>query len=355
MLVRDILSQIVRKNHITQQQSQSMIEEVMSGEVSPVFVAALLSALHTKGETPEEIAGAVQGMRAYMQRIQAPDTAVDTCGTGGDGLQTFNISTTVAFVVAVCGVPVAKHGNKAASSTCGSADVLQELGVNIMLQPHQAEDVLTKAGIVFLFAPVYHPSMKHVGPVRKELGIRTIFNFLGPFSNPAGTKRQIVGVPSKEIADTLAQVVQLLEYDHVMIISNGDGMDEIGLSSATHVYEIKSQNSCLVGRQAKSEAQKETIVNEYIINPQKLGFERVPLDRLKGGTAQENAKITRDILDGKKGAKRDIVILNAAYALIAAGKVTKPDDGIKLAEEAIDSGKAKEKLAELIKLSQKHA
>jgi anthranilate phosphoribosyltransferase len=217
-----------------------------------------------------------------------------------------------------------------------------------MLQPHQAEDVLTKAGIVFLFAPVYHPSMKHVGPVRKELGIRTIFNFLGPFSNPAGTKRQIVGVPSKEIADTLAQVVQLLEYEHVMIISNGDGMDEIGLSSATHVYEIKSQKS-------KVEGQKDTTMNEFIINPQKLGFERVPLDRLKGGTAQENAKITRDILDGKKGAKRDIVILNAAYALIAAGKVMKPDDGIKLAEESIDSGKAKEKLAELIKLSQKHA
>jgi anthranilate phosphoribosyltransferase len=325
-----------------------MIEEMMSGEVSPVFIAALLSALHTKGETPEEIAGAVQGMRAYMQRIHAPDTAVDTCGTGGDGLQTFNISTTGAFVVAGCGVPVAKHGNKAASSKCGSADVLQELGVNIMLQPHQAEDVLTKAGIVFLFAPVYHPSMKYVGPVRKELGIRTIFNFLGPFSNPAGTKRQIVGVPSKEIADTLAQVVQLLEYDHVMIISNGDGMDEIGLSSATHVYEIKSQKS-------KVEGQKDTTMNEFIINPQKLGFERVPLDRLKGGTAQENAKITRDILDGKKGAKRDIVILNAAYALIDAGKVKKPEDGIKLAEEAIDSGKAKEKLTELIKLSQKHA
>lgn len=348
MSIHDILSFIIEKGNISSQQSQTMIEEIMSGAVSPVLISALLTSLHTKGETADEIAGAITGMRAYMQRIHAPPNALDTCGTGGDGLHTFNISTTVACVVAGCGIPVAKHGNKAASSKCGSADVLEQLGIHISLSPQAAENILQKCGLVFLFAPLYHPSMKHVAPVRKELGIKTIFNYLGPFCNPAGTKRQIVGVPSKNIADTLAQVVSLLDYDHVMIISNADGMDEIGLSSPTHVYSIEARNS-------KSETRKKTRINEFIINPQKLGFENVPLDRLKGGAAQENAKIIRDILDGKKGPKRDIVILNAAYALIVSGRAETAEQGMKMAEESIDAGKAKETLHQLITLSNHYA
>jgi anthranilate phosphoribosyltransferase len=340
MKIRKILNNLLEAQNLTSEQAFFMIEQIMNGELSNVLNAALLTALRTKGESVEEIYGAIQAMRSNMNKIEIEqvDQAVDTCGTGGDDMGTFNISTAVALVLAGAGVTVVKHGNKAASSKCGSADVLEKLGVNLHLSFDVAVNIVNKIGIVFLFAPIYHPSMKNVVSVRKELGVRTIFNFLGPFCNPASVKRQIIGVPSKEIAEKLAQVALLLKYKHIMIVTNADGMDEIGLSSETHVYEIVS------GR-----------ISEFIINPQKLGFTKYPLDRITGGQIQDNAKILKNLLSGEGGAKRDIVVLNAAYALIVTGKVKTPEDGMKMAIESIDSGKALEKLSLLIEFSNKYA
>lgn len=329
-----LLCQLVENQDILSSEAKQMVENMMSGTYSPAETSALLTALRMKGETPDEIYGCVQAMRSHMKTIKETPNAVDTCGTGGDGIGTFNISTAVAFVVAGCGVPVIKHGNKAASSKCGSADVLQELGTNIMLEQKKAEEVLKKTGMVFLFAPLYHESMKNVAMVRKDIGIRTVFNFLGPFSNPASVKRQLVGVPDKSIADKLAHVAKQLGYEHLMIVSNGEGLDEIGLSSPTHVYEVKGDD-----------------VNEFIINPQKLGFSSVPLERIKGGTAQENAAAIKNILKGKKGPKRDIVVLNAAYVLFVSGTVDDVQEGIKRAEKSLDEGTAWRVLDNLIKES----
>lgn len=288
-------------------------------------------------ETVDEIVGFIKTMRKHMVKIKA-HKAIDIVGTGGDGIGTFNISTASSFVVAGCGVPVAKHGNRAASSKCGSADVLDNLGVNLNLTPIQLEEVFKKTGIVFLFAPTFHPAMKIIGPVRKELGFRTIFNFLGPFLNPAGTKRQILGVPNMKIAQKLSKVAAKLNFIHLLLVTSEDGMDEITTTAKTKIFEIKSSQ-----------------INSYSISPEKYKFKIARKSDLLGQDASANAAILLSILKGEKGPRRDIVLLNSAAALFVSGKVKNIANGVTLAEKSIDSGSALQTLQKLITESNKYA
>ena len=332
-----ILNKLLDKKDLTQKESENLAKTILRGKVSQIQIGAILTALCSKGESVDELTGFIYGIKTHMAYVNGPD-AIDVCGTGGDGKSTFNISTVVAFVVSGAGVRVAKHGNRAVSSTSGSADVLEALGVHIILTPIQVEEVLRKVGLVFLFAPLFHPTFKHVMPVRKELGVKTIFNYLGPFINPAKVKRQIIGVPSLNVAKKLAHVATNLRYDHLLIVTSKDGMDEISVASKTHAFEVKGKS-----------------ITQKIIDPQEYGFKKVPFKEFLGGTATYNAKITLDILNNKKGPKRDIVILNSAFALFVAGKVNDVPQGIELAEKVIASGKAKDMLENLVKETQKYA
>lgn len=323
MDIKKIISKLIEKKNLTISEAEALMEEMVNAEVSHPQIASVLTSLRKKGESVKEILGFINVMRRYMIKVNVPRGVIDTCGTGGDGKNTFNISTAVAFVVAGCGVAVAKHGNRSASSQCGSADVLEELGININLSPGQAEKRLEETNFVFLFAPLYHPAMKHVGPVRKELGIRTIFNFLGPFLNPASVKKQIIGVPNKNIAKKLARVATCLGYEHLLIVTSEDGLDEISTIGKTFGYQIK-------GKQ----------IQEILINPQDFGIVHAEKHKLAGGTVSENKKIILDILRGKKDAKRDIVVLNSAFALHISGKAKTVGEGIKMAQISIDGGKA---------------
>jgi anthranilate phosphoribosyltransferase len=290
-----------------------------------------------KGETPEEIVGFIRAMRKNMIPVALPG-AIDICGTGGDGKSTFNISTAVAFVLAGAGVKIAKHGNRSASSRCGSADVLEALGVTIALNPKQAEAVFAKTGLVFLFAPLYHPALKQVMGVRKELAIRTIFNFLGPFANPASVEKQMIGVPNREIAAKLAEAAKMLGYKHLLIVTGTEGLDEISTSSTSHLFEVKQR-----------------WVKQTLIDPTTLGFKKVSHRQIAGGDKAYNAVCIRDILQGKKGPKRDIVVLNSAFALTVAGRAKTIHEGISIAENSIDRGKAKEALESLVKETRRYA
>ena len=312
------------------------MEKIISGELNPFQSAAVLVGLRTKGETVEEILGFIQTMRKHMVKIKAIN-AIDIVGTGGDGSGTFNISTAASFVAAGAGIPVAKHGNRAASSKCGSADCLEALGVNINLTPEQAEKVFKKVGLVFLFAPNFHPAMKSVGLIRKELGLRTIFNFLGPFLNPAGTKRQLLGVPNIKIAAKLAKVAVKLKFEHLLLVSSEDGMDEITTTAKTKIFEIKGNK-----------------IKYFTISPKLFGIKMVDKKDLMGADVMVNAEIIKSILKGEKGPKRDIVVLNTAAALYLAGKAKNIFDGISLAEQSIDSGSAMAVLENLIKETQKY-
>ena len=332
------LEQLFSGIDLTSKGISFLLNEFISGELNDSQMSAFLIALRMKGETMDEIGGLIQEMRKHMIPFPTADGAIDTCGTGGDGKGTFNISTTVAFVVAGAGVPVAKHGNKAASSLCGSADVLSELGVNINLTPEQAKKVFEKTGMIFLFAPLYHLAMKRIAPIRKELNTRPVFNFLGPFLNPAKVKRQIIGVPSLSIAEKLAQVASLMDYKHVLIVSSDNGLDEISTTGLTTIFEVKGKD-----------------MTKELVDPQSLGFKRSSLEEIQGGNIQENAQIIKDILEGKKGFKRDIVVLNSAYALKVAGRVSTIKDGISVAEESIDSSAAKKVLENLAMETQKYA
>lgn len=313
-----------------------MLEKIIEGKLNPIQSAAFLVSLRTKGETEQEILGFIQTMRKHMIKINAPK-ALDIVGTGGDGLGTFNISTAAALVVAGIGVPVAKHGNRAASSKCGSADVLESLGVNINLTPQQAEEVFKKVGMIFLFAPAFHPAMKQIGPIRKELGLRTIFNFLGPFLNPASTKRQLLGVPNEQIAKKLAGVATKLRFTHLLLVTSKDGMDEITTTSETKVFEVKGSK-----------------LNSYYISPKQFGIKMATKKDLLGKDPSDNAGIIQNILKGKKGPQRDIVVLNSAVAFYLSKKVKSIQQGIILAEESIDSGAAVKVLANLIKETNGH-
>lgn len=336
MNTKQLLHTIIQNQHITTEEASFLLAEIMRGNSNEVVISSLLTALAMKGETVDEIVGFIQTMKEQMILVSGSD-AVDVCGTGGDGKQTFNISTAVAFVVAGAGVKVAKHGNRAASSLCGSADVLETLGVHISLNAQQAKEVLEKVGMVFLFAPLFHPTMKTVSSVRKELGIRTVFNLLGPFCNPAGVKRQLIGVPSIAIAEKLIQVGKRLDYDHLIIATSEDGLDEISIAKKTYLYELKNGN-----------------VSRRIIDPKTYGFQYEKED-LNGGDAGVNANIIIDILNDLSGQHRDIVLLNSAVALYVSGKVPTVEEGLVHAKNSIDSGKAKKVLEDLVKETQTYA
>jgi anthranilate phosphoribosyltransferase len=307
---------------------------MMSGEATPSQMGGLLMALRVRGETVEEITGAVAAMRSKMLRVIAPESAIDVVGTGGDASGSYNISTCAAFILAGCGVPVAKHGNRALSSKSGAADVLQALGVKIDLNSEQVGACIRDAGIGFMFAPAHHPAMKNVGPTRVELGTRTIFNLLGPLSNPAGVKRQMIGTFSRHWIEPMAQVLANLGSESIWVVHGSDGLDEITTSGPTSVAELKDGK-----------------IRTFDITPEDAGLPRGKPDALRGGDADHNARALLDVLRGKRGPFRDVAVLNAAAALIVAGKAKDLKDGAAIATKAIDSGEAEGRLTRLIAVS----
>ena len=318
-----ILKRIAAGERLDAAQSASAFGAMMSGGVSEMRMAAFLTALAVRGPSVAEIAGAARAMRAAMTKVEALDNAIDVCGTGGDGAGTLNVSTATAFVVAGCGVAVAKHGNRAMSSRTGAADVLEALGVPINLNAEAARKSLMNPGFAFLFAPSYHPAMKNVAPVRRDLGFRTVFNLLGPICNPAGVRRQLIGIFAREWLEPVAHVLAELGTEKAWIVHGADGLDELSTTGPTRVAILED------GR-----------VTMRDIVPEDAGIERTSLSALKGGTAEDNARAIRDLFSGAKGAFRSIVLLNAAAALIAAGQATNLKDGVAQAAEAIDKGRA---------------
>jgi len=301
-MFREYLNKIIQRIDLSETQMSQMITEIFSGNVTDVQIGALIAALATKGETFEELAGAARAMRRKAHRIQAPTAIiVDTCGTGGDAAQTFNISTTTAFVVAGCGVTVAKHGNRSVSSQCGSADLLEVLGVKLDTDPEIVEEAVQEIGIGFLFAPLYHGAMRHAAKARKELGLRSIFNMLGPLTNPAGANCQLLGVYAPELTEMFAHALQLLGAKRAFVVHGHDGLDEISVCAPTRISELK-----------------DGLIRTYDISPEQFFGKLSDSNDLLGGNPEENSRITRKILDGEKGPKRDVVLINSAAALVAA-------------------------------------
>jgi len=333
-MIKDAINSLIDGKDLSEEEMIGAMRDIMEGKSTDAQIASFLTALRIKGETVEEITGAAKVMREKVSKINAPEYTVDTCGTGGDMSHTFNISTTAALVVAACGLPVAKHGNRSVSSSCGSADVLEALNIKIELEPAKVEECLKTTGFGFMFAPLFHPAMKYaIGP-RKELGVRTVFNILGPLTNPAGAKRQVMGVFSDKLTEPLAQVLGNLGVKHAFVVHGEDGLDEITTTDKTRVSELKDGK-----------------VNTYSISPEELDLVKANKEDLLGGNAEENAKITISILEGEKGPRRDIVLLNTAAALVAGDKAGDLIEGIKMASEAIDSGAARDKLEEVKRVS----
>ncbi len=334
-MIREAISKVVDGADLSQEEAAATMNEIMSGEATPAQIACFITALRIKGETVDEITGCAKVMREKVTRIESQaDLLVDTCGTGGDGAHTFNISTTAALVAAGAGLHIAKHGNRSVSSRSGSADVLKALGVNIEADAATVARCIDEVGIGFLFAPALHPAMKYaIGP-RREIGIRTIFTILGPLTNPAGAKVQVLGVYAPELTGTLANVLKNLGSDHVFVVHGADGLDEITITDKTYVSQLADGQ-----------------VRSFTVDPEDFGISRSDISSLVGGTAEENARMTLDILKGEKGPKRDIVLLNSAAAIMAGGKAANLVEGIQLAAESIDSGKALEKLELLKKAS----
>ena len=333
--MKEILSKLVAGNNLTKEEAMRAQEMILSGKATQAQIACFLTALRMKGETLDEITGLAIVLRDKANTISPKvDNYVDFVGTGGDCTYSFNISTTSAFVVAAAGVPVAKHGNRAASSKCGAADVLEALGVNITVSPAQSAQMLKDINICFLFAQKYHTAMRYVANVRKELGIRTVFNILGPLSNPAGANMQVMGVYDEKLVEPLARVLSNLGVKNAMVVYGQDCLDEISMSARTSVCEIKDGK-----------------FRSYEIEPEQFGFKKCDKEELVGGTPEENAKITLSILNGEKGPRREAVLMNAGAAFYVAGKADTLEDAVKLAAEIIDSGKAKARLDEFIKLS----
>jgi anthranilate phosphoribosyltransferase len=334
-MLTTLIEKLVRHEDLTTGESSAVMEEVMSGRAAPAALAAILAGLAMKGERPAEIVGFARTMRAHAVKLAAPAGEVfDTCGTGGDRSGTFNISSAAAIVVAACGVKVAKHGNRSVSSRCGSADVFEELGVNITAAPAVVERTLAEANIAFFFAPTFHPAMKHAGPTRQALGIRTVFNLLGPLTNPAGATRQIVGVPRSELTEPIARSLMMLGSARAWVVHGADGIDEISTTGHTKVSECR-----------------DGAVHTFYIHPADFGVTKSSPEDLRGGDAAQNASIVRDVLDGRAGAHRDVVALNAGAALFVAGKAATVADGIRIASTAIESGAARATLAAMAKLS----
>ena len=347
-MIKEAIGKVVLRQDLTETEMIEVMNQIMGGEATPAQVGAFLAALRMKGETIEEIAGAARVMRDHATPIRVGkaldidreeinldrETILDTCGTGGSGTKSFNISTTVAFVVSACGVKVAKHGNRSISSACGSADVLEALGVNLNVTPQQVESCINEVGVGFLFAPALHRAMKHaIGP-RREIGIRSIFNILGPLTNPAGADRQVLGVYDEKLVEMLAKVLAKLGCRRGFVVHGQDGMDEITLTGPTRIAEINADQ-----------------VSLSTIEPEDFGLRRCLLSDLQGGDAEENAAIVRDVLGGNEGPKRDIVLLNSAYALVASGIVESVESGLQKARNTIDAGLAKAKLEGLVILT----
>ncbi len=348
-MIREALYKVVNHQDLSEEEMVLTMNQIMEGKATQAQIGAFITALRMKGETVEEITGAARVMREKALKIGSgnglvsidrddinidQETIVDTCGTGGDGTNTFNISTTTAFVVAGAGLKVAKHGNRSVSSCCGSADVLEELGINLNISPRDVERCLEEIGIGFLFAPLLHGAMKYaIGP-RKEIGLRTIFNILGPLTNPAGANVQVLGVYEPSLTRTLAEVLQRLGSKSAFVVHGVDCIDEISITGETLVSELNNGE-----------------VKEYRVHPEDFGLPCATIEEIRGGNAKDNAKIVRSVLTGENGPRRDVVLLNASAALVAAGKASDFKAGIEAAEEAIDSGKAMAKLDGLINLT----
>lgn len=334
-----LIEKLVRHEDLTTDEASAVMQEVMEGRAAPTPLAAILSTLAMKGERPAEIVGFARTMRQHAVTLSAPPGDVlDTCGTGGDRSGTFNISSAAALVVAACGVRVAKHGNRSVSSRCGSADVFEQLGVNITAAPAVVERSLADAKIAFFFAPTFHPAMRHAGPVRRELGIRTVFNLLGPLTNPAGATRQIVGVPRSELTEPMARALMLLGSVRAWVVHGADGIDEISTTGHTKVSECR-----------------DGAVNTFYVHPSDFGVGRAAPTDLTGGDAAANAAIITAVLAGRPGPHRDVVALNAGAALLVAGRADSVAEGIRIAQHAIDSGAARQTLAAMVRLSNAEA
>ena len=336
-MIKEAIIKLSKKQDLAYAEAEAVMDEIMSGQATPVQMSAYLTALALKGETIDEITASAAGMRAHCIKLLHNLDVLEIVGTGGDGSNSFNISTTSSLVIAAGGVPVAKHGNRAASSKSGAADVLEALGVKIALTPERSAEILKKINICFLFAQNYHIAMKYVAPIRKELGIRTVFNILGPLSNPAGANMELMGVYDQSLVEPLAQVMANLGVNRGMVVYGQDSLDEISMCAPTSVCEIRDGK-----------------FTSYEITPEQFGYERCEKGALTGGTPAENAEITKAILKGEeKGPKRQAVCLNAGTALYIAGKAASIEEGVKLAESLIDSGAALKKLEEFVEETNK--
>ena len=329
-MITEAIYRLSKRENLTAELLRESFIEIIEGKASTAQIAGFLMGLSTKGESEEEILTTVKLFRDYAIKIKAPEGAIDIVGTGGDRSGSFNVSTATSFVVAGAGVPVAKHGNRSASSQCGSIDVLEELGIKVDMSPELAEKCLFECGMTVLFAPLYHPAMKKVAPVRKELKIRTIFNILGPMLNPAGVKRLLLGIFAKEYMDTIARVLLRLGAEDVMVVHSEEGLDEITVTGKTYIVRAKNGE-----------------IKTSRISPEEVGLQKASIDEIKGGDKKENARIILDILKGKAGSPRDTVLINASAALQVAGRAKDFKEGIEIAKESIDSGKAYRKLEEL--------
>ncbi len=336
-MIKEAINNLVSGTSLSFEQASAVMEEIMGGEATPAQIASFVTALRIKGETVDEIAGLASVMREKAVPVRATPPLVDTCGTGGDNCASINISTAAAFVAAGAGLKVAKHGNRAMTSRCGSADVLEALGVKIDLNAESVAECLQKVGIGFMFAPLFHPAMKHAAGPRREIGIRTVFNILGPITNPARAGFQVIGVASKELGQKIAAVLHRLGTKHSLVVHSLDGMDELSISGRSMVWEVNEQG----------------VLPPSEVDPAEFGIKKNDIATIRGGTPKENADILRRVLDGEKGPGRDVVVLNAALALYAGKQASDLKEGARLAASVIDLGQAREKLEALITLSNK--
>ena len=334
-MIREAIQALIAGRSLSMDEAALVMEEIMNGEATPAQFGSFVTALRLKGETVDEIIGLAKTMRANAIPVTTSEPVVDTCGTGGDGVGTFNISTAAAFVAAGAGLKVAKHGNRAMSSQCGSADILEALGVRIDLNAQQVKRCLDEVGIGFMFAPLFHPAMKYAAAPRREIGIRTVFNILGPLTNPAGARTQVIGVADSSLVKKLALALQGLGCHHALVVHGEDGLDEITITGKTQVCELKDGH-----------------LESYTISPEDLGLSRAELNDLRGGTVSENAALLCSILAGAPGPQRDVVLMNAAAVLLAGDRVATLEPGVAIAREVIDSGHARSKLEQLIEFSQ---
>ena len=334
MVIKEAIGKLVDGSSLSEEEAAAVMDEIMTGEATPAQFGAFVTALRLKGETVDEITGMARVMREKALRVVVAGPLLDTCGTGGDHQGTFNVSTAAAFVCAGAGLRVAKHGNRAMTSACGSADVLEALGARIDLTPEQVAECLERAGIGFMFAPAFHPAMKFAAGPRREIGVRTVFNILGPLTNPAGATAQVLGVAEPSLADKMAQVLGRLGCDHALVVHGEDGFDEVSISGATQVWELTGGD-----------------VRRYKVEPSEMGLTPAEAHHVRGGSPEENAATLRRVLSGEKGARRDFTLMNAAAGVAAGGKTATMAEGVALAAEAIDSGAAREALERFVSVS----